>query len=70
MVWCRNRRSEPSPQECARWRKTAAFLSTWSTASNVASLMQAGRRKPMQLPARYSKRLEAKREVVAQLQHS
>jgi integrase len=37
--------------------------------ADVAGLMQAGRWKSMQMPARYSERLEAKRGVVAQLQH-
>lgn len=36
--------------------------------ADVAGLMQAGRWKSMQMPARYSERLEAKRGVVAQLQ--
>jgi integrase len=37
--------------------------------ADMAGLMQAGRWKSMQMPARYSERLEAKRGVVAQLQH-
>ncbi len=37
--------------------------------ADVVGLMQAGRWKSMQMPARYSERLEAKRGVVAQLQH-
>ena len=37
--------------------------------ADVTGLMQAGRWKSMQMPARYSERLEAKRGVVAQLQH-
>lgn len=36
--------------------------------ADVAGLMQAGRWKSMQMPARYSERLDAKRGVVAQLQ--
>ena len=37
--------------------------------ADVAGLMQAGRWRSMQMPARYAERLEAKRGVVAQLQH-
>ena len=37
--------------------------------AGVTGLMQAGRWGSMQMPARYSERLEAKRGVVAQLQH-
>ncbi len=37
--------------------------------ADVAGLMQAGRWKSMQMPTRYSEWLEAKRGVVAQLQH-
>lgn len=38
--------------------------------ADVAGLMQAGKWKPMQMLARYSERLEPKRDVVAQLRHT
>ena len=59
----------PAERLCGHSCRVGMAQDLVAAGADVAGLMQAGRWKSMQMPARYSERLEAKRGVVAQLQH-